>query len=295
METLDPNITSGYLYNHVLNNLVNDTDFVKNQKIHYHNDTDKVAVIIDPRFDKIMEAVIRNFMHFMNPHGWNLLIVSYSGYESEIHNIFPDCIFYKIPDEDIYMDTNNIPNITIDTYNKIFCDKDFWESIPYNNIAIFQKDCIMFKMFEEYFSDYFDFSGANYHKQNDIAYYYGGIQGGFSLRKKKAMIECLEKVSWEDINTYRLNTLQKNSLINNQTNHIIDTVNEDVFFTYACEILFKRVPDVIHRSFLAIEADTNMNTCVYHGWTKNYHNVEFAMTFLSHSELFKKYFMPVNA
>ena len=286
---------SEYLYNSILQHLVYDQDFVNNQKIHYHNDTDKVAVIIDPRFDKIMEAVIRNFMHFMNPQGWNLLIVSYSGYESEIQKLFPNSIFYKIPDKDINMDTNNIPNITIETYNKIFCDKDFWESIPYNNIAIFQKDCIMFKMFDEHFSTFFDYSGANYHKENHMGYYYGGIQGGFSLRKKQAMIECLEKVSWEDINTYRLNTLQKNPLINNQTNHIIDTVNEDVFFTYACEILFKRVPDVIHRSFLAIEADGNMNTCVYHGWNKNYHNTEFAMTVLSHSELFKKYFTSQNA
>jgi hypothetical protein len=286
---------SEYVYNYVLNSLVNDADFVNNQQIHYHNDSEKVAIIIDPRFDKLMEAVIRNFMHFMNPHGWNLLIVSYSGYESEIQKLFPNCIFYKIPDEYIYMDEKNIPNITIETYNNIMCDKHFWESIPYNHIAIFQKDCIMFKMFEDYFSSIFDYSGANYYHGNHIAYYYGGINGGFSLRNKQTMIECLEKVSWEDINAYRLNTIQKNPLINNQTDHIIDTINEDVFFTYACEILFKRVPDVVHRSFLAIESNKNINTCVYHGWNKNFHNIEFALAILLHSELFKKYLIPVNA
>lgn len=290
---MDP--LSEYLYHGILEQLVYDEDFVNNQKIHYHNNTEKVAVIIDPRFDKLMEAVIRNLMHFMNPHGWNLLIVSYSGYESEIQKLFPNCMFYKIPDDNIYMDTNNIPNITIESYNNIMCDKDFWESIPFNNIAIFQKDCIMFKMFDEYFSDYFDYSGANYYKENHMGYYYGGIQGGFSLRKKQAMIECLEKVSWEDINAYRVNVIQRHPLIDNQTDDIIDTINEDVFFTYACEILFKPVPDVIHRSFLAIEADKNINTCVYHGWTKSFHSNEFAITVLSHSDLFKRYLTPPNA
>jgi len=288
MESRNPN-TSSDLYHHILECIVNDKEFVENQKIYYHNNTNKLAIIIDPRFDKIMEAVIRNFMHFMNPQGWNLMILSYSGYESQINEIFPNSIFHKIPDEYIYMDKNGMPNMTVEKYNKICCDIGFWKSIPFENIAIFQKDCIMFKMFDDYFSDFFDYSGANYHSENHIAYYYGGIQGGFSLRKRQAMIDCLEKVSWEDINAYRQSVIQKNPLINNQTDHIVDTINEDVFFTYACEMLFKHVPDTIHRSFLAIETDKNINTCVFHGWTKEYHSIEFTTAILSNSQLFKKY------
>jgi len=289
MEFIDSNTSTVYLYQRIFECLVNDPEFVENQKIHYHNDTNKLAIIIDPRFDKIMEAVIRNFMYFMNPEGWNLLIISYSGYESQIKEIFPNSIFHKIPDEYIYMDENDMPNITLETYNNICCDKEFWESIPFENIAIFQKDCIMFRMFDNYFSDLFDYSGANYYRPNHLAYYYGGINGGFSLRKKQTMIDCLEKISWEDINNYRQSVIQKNPLINNQTDHLMDTTNEDVFYTYACEMLFKRVPDRVHRSFLAIEADGNINTCVFHGWTTEYHSIEFTKTILSNSQLFKKY------
>jgi len=37
----------------------------------YNNGTNKLAIIIDPRYDALMEAVIANFMYCMNPFGWN--------------------------------------------------------------------------------------------------------------------------------------------------------------------------------------------------------------------------------
>jgi hypothetical protein len=69
-------------------------------------------------------------------------------------------------------------------------------------------------------------------------------------------------------------------------------MNEDVFFTGACELLRKTIPDKIHRRFLAIEMDQQVNTCVYHGWDKNYHSFEMAVELLKRSPLFWRYFPP---
>jgi hypothetical protein len=291
---------SSHIYEKILLELNNDVEFTKMQQIHYYPNSNKIAVILDPRFNSLMEAVIRNFMYFMNPLEWNLCIISYSGYENQIKSIFPNCIFMPIDEKYIYM-KNNVPNITLKSYNEIFLSTAFWKNIPGEHILIFQTDCIMFKMFPDYFL-YYDYCGANYYNQGSILY--GGINGGCSLRKKSTMIECIEKINWNThVVEYKIN-ITKSLKYPDKTiciqhgnskylypimNIHITSTNEDVFFTHACEILIKNVPDIIHRSFFSIEVDANLNTCIFHGWNKNYHSNTFTIQILQQSTLFKKY------
>ena len=257
-------------------------------KVEYNRGSDKMAIIIDPRYDDLMESVIQNFMYFMNPLGWNLLIVSWKGHRDKIMAKFPNCFFSAIDDDQIYMNASGEPNITIESYNQILMDVNFWKNLPADYICIFQKDCVMFKMFPEYFTKY-DFCGANWYTK-DISLFNEGINGGFSLRKRAAMIECLEQVTYKIINEYRLDAQDNKSVIFNTVNQSFLRTplkqNEDVFFIYACEILHKLIPDVIHRSFLAIEANFNPEACVYHGWHYNYHSLEAAQMMLQKSSLF---------
>lgn len=285
-------ITTSQIYEKTLLNLLKDPTFVEETKkqIVYNPNSDKIAVIVDPRFDNLMEAVILNFMHFMAPTGWNLLIVSWSGYETIIKEKFPTCLYYKIDDNMIEMDQYNIPNISVYSYNNIFLNANFWKCIPAEKIAIFQKDCIMYRMFHEYFCLY-DFAGPNYHSPDHVTLFNTGVNGGFSLRKKSAMIDCLSKITTHHINIYR----QKLNWISPEKNFTmfptkpLDLINEDIYFTYACEMLYKVMPDRITKTCLAIEADFNDETCVHHGWNKSYHEPSDATKFLSESELFKKY------
>jgi len=140
---------SSHIYEKILLELNNDSEFIKSQEIQFYPVSNKYAVIVDPRFNTTMEAVIRNFMYFMNPRGWNLCIVSYSGYKHVIKSTFPNCLFMPIDEKYIYM-KNNVPNITIKSYNEIFLNTAFWKNIPGEHILIFQTDCIMFKMFPDY-------------------------------------------------------------------------------------------------------------------------------------------------
>ncbi len=254
----------------------------------YNNGTNKLAIIIDPRYDALMEAVIANFMYCMNPFGWNLLIVSWKGHQSNIMLRFPNCTFLPIDSNKININDKGEPNITIDSYNSILMDLDFWKGLPSNHICIFQKDCIMFKMFPEYFLNY-DFCGASWHTKN-VSLFNAGINGGFSLRKRDTMIECLEYVNYNMIEEYRIDAAKNKSIIFKTIRHDFLqsslNKNEDVFFTYACEMLHKYIPDVIHRSCLAIEAIYNPDTCVYHGWHHNYHSIELAQHLLNKSIIF---------
>jgi len=292
------------LYEENLLKLMDDSDFITKQQIIYQKNSDKLAIIIDPRFDVIMEAVIRNFMHFMNPYGWNLLIMSHSKYESTIREKFPNCLLKLIDEDMIYYnenDENNVPNISIENYNNIMLDKTFWTSMPEpaQHICIFQKDCIMFKMFQDYFYLNYDYSGANYYNEKHTGFYYGGIQGGFSLRKKSAMLECLD-IDLKQMRTYRMEQYMKylqrmklyEELLDAKTAYndmLQEPISEDVFFTIACEMLYKTVPDKVHRTFLSIEADVNRSTCVFHGWKYEYHDLATATHFLDTSSLFGKY------
>lgn len=279
-------MSSGELYKRALL----ENKIYKGFDVKHNRGSDRLAIIIDPRYDPLMEAVIENFMYLMNPKGWNLLIVSWKGHRNTIMNRFPNCFFSPIDNDKIYMNEKGEPNITIDSYNAIVMDPDFWKGLPSDYICIFQKDCIMLKMFPEYFMHY-DFCGASWHMK-DVSLFNEGINGGFSLRKRGAMIECLEQVTYDMIEEYRRDARQNKSVIFRRVNHEFLKLplkkNEDVFFTYACEILRKVIPDVIHRSVLAIEAVYNPDTCVYHGWHYNYHSVEMAQLLLRNSALFGK-------
>lgn len=266
--------TSPQLCYAMLMTMVNDHKWVEKNPVLYYPESQKTAVIIDPRYDTLMRAVICNFMFFMNPEGWNLCIVSHPKYETKIKADFPNSQFEAIDESRVHYNEAGVPNITIDHYNAFLTSAAFWEKRT-EHIAIFQKDCIMFRMFPRYFADY-DFAGANFY--GAVSPRYGGINGGFSVRKRSAMLECIEKVSMDRVYRYHPEI----------QDHPHRT-NEDVYFTHACEILNKLVPDKIHRTFLAIEDDYTKDTSVIHGWSKYAKNIDFVAYILSKSPLFSKY------
>jgi hypothetical protein len=251
-----------------------------------YSHSNKIAVIIEPRFDKLTEAVIFNFMYYLNPLGWNLLIVSYEKRLDEIQQKYPFALTCGIGPKHIYFDEQGTPNINIDSYNTIMLDVDFWKLVPVENILIFQRDCIMFKPFDDKYTLY-DYVGANYY--GNPSPMHGGLNGGFSFRKRGAMISCIENVSWEDIEEYRKQRGKYSIFnINLELKH-----NEDVFFTHACEIMCKHVPDLHNREQFATETTMTSISAVYHGWNKNLVPDSYVKEMLRGSTLFSKYIATV--
>lgn len=227
----------------------------------WHPNSKKVAVIMDPRYDKLMVGVIKNFMQYLNPCGWNLVIITHEKYAVE----FSECMIFGINEKQIYY-KNGAPNISIDTYNGILMLKEFWEFIPGEHILIFQKDCYMYKMFDETIYLNYAFCGANCIWESENKDLYGvAINGGCSLRKKSEMLDCLQKVSWDIIEKYYPK---------------LGLYNEDLFFTFACHLLNKSVLEKEERPKFAIENESAEDTCFYHGWHKDYQTEEEARKLL---------------
>ena len=72
---------------------------------------------------------------------------------------------------------------------------------------------------------------------------YFSINGGFSLRSKKAMIDCIKKVSINTIINHRKKYSMDTSYFEYITGHN-QSISEDVFFQNALDILGYELPDI---------------------------------------------------
>lgn len=250
----------------------------------------KMAVIIDPRYDELMEAVILNFMHFMVPEGWLFTIISAEQHKQAIQQRFPQALFMKIDNRLLYNHPNSDPQdqpqpqLSIQNYNAILYNPEFWNQIPCENITIFQKDCVMYRMFSEEWPIKYAYSGARCFETMDSSLLNGIINGGFSIRNKTAMLNCLKHITWETIELYRKNNFTCHQYFP------IEKKNEDVFFTYACEILHYPLPQLPIHKQLATESEFFLGASVFHGWTKTGYQLEtWAREILSYSPFFSQY------
>jgi Protein of unknown function (DUF5672) len=216
----------------------------------------RVAVIVEPRPHKLLKACINNVMFHLGPE-WNIhIFTSQHVVDSGMLNCYSDAKITVIP----------FDNLTHTLYNQMFTSRSFWETIKEEHILVFQTDCVMFRALDDNWLKY-AYVGGNYYAVNDVAPHLGGIQGGFSLRHRSAMIECIEKVPTHYVNEYRqyfgLPLTKKGG-----------DIHEDVFFTHACEILGLCVPTPEQRRKFAIEADYHPYTCAHHGLGHAYMTIE---------------------
>jgi len=244
--------------------------------------TNNYAVIVEPRSDhKLLEAICRNVMYFL-PYDWNLVVYSYdiNVVKERLKNI--DFIFCK----------TEKPTFTLEEYSSLLMSKPFWNNIPGENILIFQTDSYITRHFtHEYFYGIkqYPFVGAVYrivnnksncaccpgyekcnkniisiHRERNFS-----MNGGFSFRNKTAMIDCIEKITINDIIEYRLNHgLEIHNLIQ----------YEDTYFEDALFLLKYKLPN--YNTCLRFCTQTMyepINSYAIHGLYKDYvcHNYIF--------------------
>lgn len=226
---------------------------------------DKVAIIIEPRKYPWLEAVVRNVMYYLGD-GWNLEIVTSQENKEWVSGLFPASSFR--------VSTIPFDNINQTIYNAFLLHSWFWMRLREEHVLVFQSDCIMFRGGVDHFIEY-DYAGANYFHPQHVAPQTGGIQGGFSLRRRTTMIECLQKITWDDINKYRKAHGMK---------RLTEPLHEDIFFTYACEILQKRTLPIADRKAFSIEAEYYERPIAHHGTTKSYFTEDQMKAIISQCE-----------
>jgi hypothetical protein len=174
------------------------------------------TVLIEFRPMPHLEFLLRNtIIKFPN---WSHTVVC-----GNLNYEFMQTMCKNISKDNINIIHLNIDNLTPSDYSKLLMTSDFWNNFKGEKILLYQEDSMLFHNRIEEFM-YYDYVGASWSLgQDDNARGVGN--GGFSLRTKAKMLECLEKV-----NPYTDLKLGKSTIdyMKNTNSYIIP---EDVYFS----------------------------------------------------------------
>lgn len=149
-----------------------------------------VAVIVEPREHKYLVRVVMNILNNTSNY---VKIQIFHGTMNENFIMTSELAKYVVNGK-ILLTNLGVPNLTIKDYNNLLVSTNFWNSIDGENILIFQTDsCICSKSrhtIDEYLQ--YDYVGAPWEKNSKDKHKYGG-NGGFSFRKKSAMLSVINK------------------------------------------------------------------------------------------------------
>jgi hypothetical protein len=157
------------------------------------NDNIKETILIEFRPLPNLEFLIRNTI--IKLPNWNHTVICGNNNYKFIKKL---CDFIcKDSESKINIIKLEIDNLTPSQYSQLLTTKDFWEKIKGTKILLYQEDTMLFKNNIDTFLEY-DYIGAPWPlNQDDNSHGVGN--GGFSLRTKEKMIECIEKINPEDL------------------------------------------------------------------------------------------------
>jgi hypothetical protein len=210
----------------------------------------KAAVIVEPRKHDILIETINNVMLYLGS-SWNLHVITH------------DTNIEWLRDNFVNIDILNInqKNLVVNEHDDLFKSESFWNSFNEEHILIFQTDsCIMNRNMNINDFLHYPFIGGYYYycstpqllEKNEVAGYVSpinidenkiliqlhnsphlnfSINGGFSLRHRSKMIECIQKVDKNII------IQQRNYAYMCNTYYEKCTIGEDSFFQNALDFL----------------------------------------------------------
>ena len=150
---------------------------------------------------------------------------------------------YKFLPQDTKIVYINDPTIqSKDHYSQLLLTKEFWQQFETEHVLIFQHDSGLLKRGIEDFYQ-FDYIGASWHFEPYVG------NGGLSLRKKSAMIYCLENYS-----KYKY-------------------LPEDMFYGHACTELKLNLASVAEADTFSVETKFILGSFGYHQ-IETYHSKE---------------------
>ena len=201
--------------------------------INNNENNNQVAVIVEPRNHEYLIPIIKQVMSKIG-NEWNLQIFGSSMNEKTVKEKIKGN--YKF----INMEINDL--ISPAAYSLLLQSSQFWNQIKEEHILIFQTDSFVININNDYrIPTNYPYLGARYrfHDNNgirlDISNPIIGIDpmcGGFSYRKKSAMIDCINNVTYDNIIQYRASNNLPNYLFINKF-----IIPEDVFFENALTVL----------------------------------------------------------
>jgi len=206
-------------------------------RINMFKDTRKTAIIIEPRKHRALSFVLRNMLENLDDT-WN--IVLYHGIDNKdfVEQITLGELF-------IYSSRLSLVNLNITNlkdpyeYSKILLNKDFILKLPTEIILIFQTDSMINSKYKDLIHTFieYEYVGAPWNTKNVG-------NGGFSLRRRSKMLECLDN--------------------SNNTNNS----HEDVFYSMTLPNLYKP-PFELAKLFSVEQVFSKVFFGVHNAWRYN--------------------------
>lgn len=171
-------------------NNYDDKDYVHKKTI----DSDKVALLLDPRCHYRLRPIIVN--HMKHLRDWNLFVIGTTESVNYIKLILPNVDFDFCIINEKNINTRQVTDILLN--EKLYIDY----LKAYEHILTFQVDSIMFKPFnyEIFKHNYIGAYDAMMKTENTISYVYNG---GISYRKKSFMLKCIKNYNHEILSQKR--------------------------------------------------------------------------------------------
>ena len=194
------------------------------------------CVIVEPRKHPFLELVVKNIMYFL-PH-WSLYI-----FHSTENQEFVRTIVGPTNADTVHFHVVCPSNLTTREYNELLMSPSFWNKINAEDILIFQTDSYIRRSgIESFLLHQFCMIGAPWSWFGNRSH---TGNGGFSLRKKSAMLRILAEHPYQNCR-----------------------LNEDLYFNQGAVKLGMRVPSPDVSKFFSVEsihADTSYAT--HQPWT----------------------------
>jgi hypothetical protein len=236
--------------------------------IKHTRDRSNVAVIVEPRMHNFLMPVIKNVMFNLGAT-WNLHIFGSSLNEQYVKSNLPGNYTFT-----------NLDTLSLDSssYSMLLTSLHFWNCIKEENVLIFQTDsCILNNKYV--IPGDFSFIGPSYHyvgefitQSNErrkyplnLPIYNFNINGGFSFRKRSAMIACIQNVSIQQIVDFRTSHGLLSHMFVNKS-----IIPEDMYFTHALIILGYDLPSKEVCDSFAMQQHKNIAAFGVHGFDKTY-------------------------
>ena len=143
--------------------------------------SDRSAVIVEMRRHPHLSYVLRNIVYFLD-QSWGLHIFHGTDNERFVKEIVSGW-------GDVRLTNLKRKNLTKEDYSLLLTSPEFWLGIESEHILLFQTDSILRRTGIERFLGY-DYVGAPWKSEDTPAV---GGNGGFSLRRRSAMLEILGK------------------------------------------------------------------------------------------------------
>ena len=149
-----------------------------------------MAVIVEPREHKYLIPVVNNVIDNV-PKDTKIQIFHGTKNLDYIKTHFKS----HIQSNKIILTNLNVENLTLSQYSNLLTSKSFWNSIPGENILIFQTDSCICNKSPHKINQFLKFNyigGVSWKKLSENNNTdYNHLNGGFSFRKKSFMLDCI--------------------------------------------------------------------------------------------------------